>query len=104
MASAREHLEVLGLRGGASKTEVKAAFRKLAKKHHPDKNPASDVVAASERFRRINEAYTFLKTSNNAASSSYDDADDYDYNYDAEAEVRQAAAAEQVLHKQSLLV
>ncbi|KAJ1445915.1 DnaJ domain-containing protein, partial [Pelagophyceae sp. CCMP2097] len=50
---------VLGLRPGADSGEIKRAFRALAKRHHPDKNP-NDVAASSERFRRVNDAYQFL--------------------------------------------
>jgi molecular chaperone DnaJ len=56
--SARDHYEVLGLSKGASPEEIKAAFRKLASQHHPDKNP--DDPKASIRFKEINAAWQVL--------------------------------------------
>ncbi len=54
----RDHYEVLGLARGASPEEIKAAFRKLAAQHHPDKNP-NDPGAAG-RFKEINASYQVL--------------------------------------------
>ena len=50
--------EVLGVPRGASAEEIKAAFRKLAAKHHPDRN-AGDPHAAT-RFKELNAAYQVL--------------------------------------------
>lgn len=57
----RQHLKVLGLKPGASQEDVKAAFRELAKQHHPDKHrtPARKKKA-SERFARMTLAYHWL--------------------------------------------
>ncbi|MFL5754228.1 MAG: J domain-containing protein [Bacteroidia bacterium] len=49
---------ILGISSSASKEEIKAAFRKLAKLHHPDKNP--DSKDSAEKFRQIKEAYETL--------------------------------------------
>jgi molecular chaperone DnaJ len=59
MAAQRDYYEVLGIPRSASPEEIKAAFRKLAALHHPDKN-AGDPDAA-ERFKEINNAYQVLK-------------------------------------------
>ena len=59
MSSKRDYYEVLGIAKGASVSEVKKAYRKLAIKHHPDKNPGDD--SAAERFREATEAYEVLK-------------------------------------------
>lgn len=58
MAVKRDFYEVLGVKKTASDAEIKKAYRKLAKKYHPDSNP-NDAVAA-ERFKEINEAYDIL--------------------------------------------
>ncbi len=54
----RDYYEVLGLNRGASEDEVKKAYRRLAMKHHPDRNP--DDVNAEERFKEASEAYEML--------------------------------------------
>ena len=58
MADKRDYYEVLGLQKGASDNDIKKAFRKLAMKYHPDKNPGDKV--AEEKFKEINEVYAVL--------------------------------------------
>lgn len=53
-----DYHKVLGVSPGASKEEIKKAYRKLAVKYHPDKNP--DNKEAEEKFKEISEAYTAL--------------------------------------------
>ncbi len=55
---ARDYYEVLGVPRTASQKEIKSAFRRLARKHHPDVNP--DDPQAVERFKEINEAHEVL--------------------------------------------
>ena len=58
---ARNPYEVLGLKPGATEEEIKAAYRELVKKYHPDRyqdNPLNDL--AEEKMREINEAYETL--------------------------------------------
>ncbi len=59
MSAKRDYYQVLGIQKGASVSEIKKAYRKLAIKHHPDKNP--DDESAAERFREATEAYEVLK-------------------------------------------
>ncbi|MFI5409634.1 DnaJ C-terminal domain-containing protein [Kaistia sp. UC242_56] len=54
----RDPYQVLGVEKKASAAEVKKAFRRLAKKHHPDQNP--DDSKAQEKFSEINSAYEIL--------------------------------------------
>jgi len=53
-----DHYNVLGIAAGSSEEEVKAAFRKLAFKYHPDKNPGNSE--AERRFKEIAAAYDVL--------------------------------------------
>ena len=53
----RDYYEVLGVSRDATKDEIKRAYRKLALKYHPDRNPGKD---AEERFKEISEAYAVL--------------------------------------------
>jgi DnaJ-class molecular chaperone len=55
---ARDYYDVLGLKRGATSKEIKQAYRKLARKHHPDVNPGDK--GAEERFKEINSAYEVL--------------------------------------------
>jgi DnaJ-class molecular chaperone len=54
----RDYYEVLGVPRTASQKEIKSAFRKLARKYHPDVNPSD--AGASEKFKEINEAHEVL--------------------------------------------
>src|SRR6185436_7323292 len=55
---ARDHYEVLGVGRGASAEEIKKAYRKLARKYHPDRNP--DDPKAEEKFKEVQGAYDVL--------------------------------------------
>ena len=55
----RDYYEILGVQRNASAGQIKAAFRKLAMQHHPDRNPGDK--AAEQRFKELNEAYEVLK-------------------------------------------
>jgi curved DNA-binding protein len=55
---AKDYYQILGINKGASKEEVKRAFRKMARKYHPDVNP--DEPKSGEKFKEVNEAYSIL--------------------------------------------
>jgi molecular chaperone DnaJ len=59
VAQKRDYYEVLGVARGASPEEVKKAFRRLAKEHHPDMHK-ENKKAAEERFKEVSEAYEVL--------------------------------------------
>jgi curved DNA-binding protein len=59
----RDYYEVLGVNRTASEDEIKAAYRKLARKYHPDLNPGDK--ASEERFKELQEAYDVLSDPEN---------------------------------------
>ena len=56
----RDYYETLGVAKTASADEIKSAFRKLARKHHPDMAKPKEKAEAEEKFKQINEAYEVL--------------------------------------------
>ncbi|HXZ16020.1 MAG TPA: DnaJ domain-containing protein, partial [Roseiarcus sp.] len=62
----RDYYEVLGVGRTATDAEVKAAFRKLAMKYHPDRNPGDKDC--EHQFKEINEAYDVLKDADKRAA------------------------------------
>ena len=54
----RDYYDVLGINKSANPQEIKSAYRKLAVKYHPDKNPGDKV--AEDKFKEASEAYGIL--------------------------------------------
>ncbi len=59
MSNKRDYYEVLGVSKTANDDEIKKAYRKLAKKYHPDANP-DNKKEAEEKFKEVSEAYENL--------------------------------------------
>lgn len=68
MSEKRDYYEVLGISKTVTEVEIKKAYRKLALKYHPDKNP--NDKAAEEKFKEAAEAYEVL--SNSEKRAQYD--------------------------------
>lgn len=68
MADKRDYYEVLGVSKDSSADDIKKAYRKLAKKYHPDMNPGD--AEAEKNFKEVNEAYDVL--SDNDKKAKYD--------------------------------
>ena len=60
LAEKRDYYEVLGVDKNASADEIKKAYRRLAKKYHPDLNPGDKAKVAEEKFKEATEAYEIL--------------------------------------------
>src|SRR5574343_1218795 len=58
--SKRDFYEILGVPKNASDEEIKKAYRKLAMKHHPDRNQGDAAKPAAEKFKEAKEAYEIL--------------------------------------------
>src|SRR5690554_4982522 len=60
MSKKRDYYDILGVSRSASASDIKSAYRKLAIKYHPDKNP--DNPEAEEKFKEAAEAYEILSS------------------------------------------
>jgi molecular chaperone DnaJ len=56
----RDYYEILGVAKNASEEDIKKAYRKLAMKHHPDRNQGDDTKKSEEKFKEAKEAYEML--------------------------------------------
>ncbi|GIW69473.1 MAG: molecular chaperone DnaJ [Patescibacteria group bacterium] len=60
MTNGKDYYKILGIDKNASEEDIKKAYRKLAREHHPDVVSEKDKEAAEKRFKEINEAYRVL--------------------------------------------
>ena len=65
--SASDPYKVLGVKPGASEKEIKDAYKKMALKHHPDRNPGDP--SAEKRFKAVSEAYAQLSSGSHSSST-----------------------------------
>src|SRR5215216_3367475 len=56
----RDYYEILGVAKNASEDDIKKAYRKLAMKHHPDRNQGDDSKKSEDKFKEAKEAYEML--------------------------------------------
>ena len=64
----RDYYEILGVPKNASDEEIKKAYRKLAMKHHPDRNQGESGKVAEEKFKESKEAYEMLSDAQKRAA------------------------------------
>lgn len=103
MSDKRDFYEVLGVHKNASADEIKKAYRKLANKYHPDKNPNDPT--AEERFKEVKHAYEVL--SDESKRSAYDQfghsgVDNSRPQHDAYAEAFRRAFEEQARQQRTM--
>ncbi len=85
-APIRDHYDVLGLDRQAGAAEIKAAYRRLALQHHPDRNPGDR--AAEEKFKEMSQAYAVLSDEDKRAHYDRFGAAAADLPFGAEADLR----------------
>jgi molecular chaperone DnaJ len=68
MATKRDYYEILGVPKNASEEDIKKAYRKLAMKHHPDRNQGEAAKTAEEKFKEAKEAYEMLSDAQKRAA------------------------------------
>ncbi len=56
----RDYYDILGVAKNASEEDIKKAYRKLAMKHHPDRNQGDDAKKSEDKFKEVKEAYEML--------------------------------------------
>ena len=80
MADKRDYYEVLGLNKGASDDDIKKAYKKQARKYHPDLNPGDPVAA--KKMQQVNAAYEQIKNPEKAQPNPGSQSGYTGYGYD----------------------
>lgn len=84
MSKKKDYYDILGVARDASEDDIKKAYRKLAMKYHPDRNPGEGAKEAEEKFKEAKEAYEML--SDEGKRYSYDRAADYPGDYPGDSD------------------
>ena len=79
----KDFYKILGVNKDATEAEIKKAYRKLALKWHPDKNP-NNREEAEEKFKKINEAYSVLSDKNKRKQYDHGGNFDFDFSFNAD--------------------
>ena len=66
----RDYYDILGVPKNASEEDIKKAYRKLAMKHHPDRNQGDDAKKSEEKFKEAKEAYEMLSDAQAAQAAA----------------------------------
>ena len=82
--SKRDYYEVLGVERNVSEADLKKAFKRLAMKHHPDRNP--DNKESEEKFKEAKEAYDVLSDAQKRAAILDDRTTSGGFPFDVEVE------------------
>lgn len=88
----KDYYQILGISRSASETEIKSAYKKLAVKYHPDKNPDSEA-----QFKDVNEAYSTLN--NESKKKVYDNKMSFSYDFKRWSEAFGASNTATNFHK-----
>ena len=97
----KDYYKILGVKKDASADEIKKAYRKLAVKYHPDKNPGDPIAEAA--FKEIAEAYDILSDTKKREDYHYKRFYTYTYKYAAAPQVTPQSILDDAIKLQKLV-